>query len=405
MTEEKKATQPVAPSAPPEGSAPPGGMMIRRPDASFAPIGERGVILRTFDELRQFAKMAVESGVAPRDMKPGAAALAIQAGLERGLGPLGGLQFCTVIEGTLSWNAQGALALIRNSPVCKPGTCRAWVEGEGEDRKGVAVAHRVGYPEPFRSEFSMRDAKRADLLHKKNWIKYPDRQLQARAIGFLARDGFSDVLGGFPLAEEVSDYAEPVSSSSSSPRVAVETPAPARGPDPVLEALEGAPAVIEIETTDPPAQAEEGPAVTVPPTGGAPELEVQVERVPEPPAQELEAPRPSDPGLQVEHEAGSVSTLRAKLGVLRAASQETPEKHEETEAEDPSAAARSFELEASEQPTPPYGVEPVPAEQLDTDETELADEAPDRAAHLELDAELAAAEEQGGLFDGKEKDS
>ena len=373
----------------------------------MAPMGERGIILRTFDELRQFAELAVKSGAAPSGMTPGGASLAIQAGLERGLGPLGGLQFCTIIEGTLSWNAKGASALIRNSPVCKRGSYSVWVEGKGKKRRGVAVAHRVGYAEAFRSEFSMEDAERAGLTTRKNWIKYPDRQLQARAIGFLATDGFSDVLGGFPIEGEAADYDGPINViPEPEPAPPITEPPPASkapGPDPVLKDLEkSAPVVIELESTEPAAPAEETFTVTIPPTG-APEIEVEGL------AQKLEdldpeaaAGRPDELeelGLDTDPPAVPVSSLRSKLGVPPIAAEGTGDGHEaaldaagdEGRTETIGAASETPEtgnpvLEASEQPTPPHGI-PI---------------ADSRAAHLQADAEIEA-EDQAGLFNGKGK--
>ncbi|NIQ94514.1 MAG: hypothetical protein GWN87_10080, partial [Desulfuromonadales bacterium] len=63
---------------------------------------------------------------------------------------------------------------------------------------GVAVAHRVGYKEANRVEFTVKDAKQAGLWGKAgSWQQYPKRMLQWRAVGLLARDVFPDVLGGF----------------------------------------------------------------------------------------------------------------------------------------------------------------------------------------------------------------
>jgi hypothetical protein len=186
---------------------------VPRPSgAELVAVGEGGVMLRNLDELLRFAKLAVTSGAAPKGMSEGAAAIAIQAGLERGLGVLGGLQQITVINGATSWRGQGAAALIQNSPVCKPGTLKFWSEGTGDSMKGVAVAWRVHYPEASRAEFTAEDARKAGLLPGKSedspWRKYPQRMLMWRAFGFLARDIFPDVLGGFPLAEEAADFEE-----------------------------------------------------------------------------------------------------------------------------------------------------------------------------------------------------
>lgn len=216
-------------------------------------VGERGIELRSLDDLLRFAGMAVASGVAPKGMQAGAAAIAIQAGLERGLGLLGGLQQAVVINGVLSWRGQGAYALIQNSPACKPGTLKAWTEGGGDNMRGVAVAWRTGYAEPSRSEFSVKDAKTAGLWGKDGpWKQYPTRQLKWRALGFLARDIFPDVLGGFPLAEEAADYEVNITPAKSTP--IAELPPPA-APDPLVDAIMGkakpAEAVIEAQAAKP----------------------------------------------------------------------------------------------------------------------------------------------------------
>lgn len=223
--------------------------------ASLVSVGERGIVLRSLEDLLRFARMAVAAQVAPKGMTEGAAAIAIQAGLERGLGLLGGLQQAVVINGVLSWRGQGAYALIQNSPVCKPGTLTKFLEGTGDEMKGVAVAHRVGYAAPSRAEFSVKDAKLAGLWGKEGpWKQSPSRMLQWRALGYLARDVFPDVLGGFPLAEEAADYeviAAPVRTGS------VPSLPPPSAPDPLFDAISGAINITPKETVA--VEAEEPP--------------------------------------------------------------------------------------------------------------------------------------------------
>lgn len=201
--------------------------------AALVEIGERGLMLRSLDDLLRFARMCVADGAAPKGMTHGQAALAIQAGLERGLGPLGGLQQCVVVNGVLSWRGQGAAALIQNSPACIRGTLRFWHEGEGDLQKGVAVAHRVGYREADRREFTVQDARRGRLWGKAGpWTEYPGRMLAWRALGLLARDVFPDVLGGFPMAEEAVDFEAPATPMPP-PRVAL----PPASPDPLMAVI------------------------------------------------------------------------------------------------------------------------------------------------------------------------
>lgn len=231
--------------------------------AAAVSIQANGLVLRNMEDLIRFSRLIVKSGAAPAwaidDKLPpdsdrfiekaaGAVAIAVQAGLEHGLGLLGGLQAFVVLDGHISWKGEAAAAKIRNSGVCRPGTLDFWSEGDGENRKGIAVAHRVGDAQPARREFTYRDAKQAGLLTKFNWQKYPGRMFQWRALSWLARDKFSDVLGGFPLADEVQDFGEPA------PMARVERtalPAPV-SPDPLMaqlgvEAPAPATAVVEVE--------------------------------------------------------------------------------------------------------------------------------------------------------------
>lgn len=222
--------------------------------AALVPLGDRGIMLRTLDDLLKLAKHFVDNGAAPKDMTAGAAAIAIQAGLERGLSITSGLQFGTVINGKFGWNGQGVLALIQNSPACKPGTLDHGVEGEGEKRHGWCVAHRVGYEEPFRHEFSVADARTAGLVPGKPespWTKYRDGQLVWRAVGIMGKFRFSDVLGGFPMDFELRDHPEMTARVVSPPGERRALPPPVD--DPLNELIFGGkrpaaePVIIEVE--------------------------------------------------------------------------------------------------------------------------------------------------------------
>ncbi len=195
-----------------------------------------GVKIKDMDML-EFATMVVKSGIAPRGINtPGAAMMAMQAGIDREIGPMGGLQNCVVINGNLSWKGQAAVAMIVNSPVCKPGTLRFWTEGIGDEMVGIAVAHRVGYRDPERREFTVADAKKAGLWGRQGpWTQYTKRQMAWRAVGFLARDVFPDVLGGFPLAEEAQDFEPPKRRQLTVSGAGEVKPRP--GKDPILEAV------------------------------------------------------------------------------------------------------------------------------------------------------------------------
>jgi hypothetical protein len=237
MSDETKPLTDVVPPAEVPKPEPGAGRLLA--------IQDKGIVLRNMEDLLRFARLVVEGGAAPEwafgnkdgDFKraTGAVAIAIQAGLEHGLGLLGGLQAFVVLDGHVTWRAEAAAAKIRNSPVCRPGSLQFWCEGEGEMRKGVATAWRVGDPELTRVEFTFVDARTAKLLGKFNWTNYPKRMFQWRALSNLAKDKFSDVLGGFPLADEVEDYEAPARTVQT-PAARAALPAPS-APDPLMVEL------------------------------------------------------------------------------------------------------------------------------------------------------------------------
>jgi len=198
-------------------------------------VAERGILLRSFDDLQRFAEMVLKSGAAPESINTiGMVSTAIQMGMERGLAPLAGLRAVYFVRGMPSWRGEAAVALVRQSPLCQ--SYKAYVEGEGDARRGVCITWRRGDPEPVRTEFSIDDAKRANLYGKKGpWQEYRDRQLKWRAIGFNLKDQFPDILGGLPIAEEAEDWPR-----EALPAAAPERPslaAPPATPDPLLAQL------------------------------------------------------------------------------------------------------------------------------------------------------------------------
>jgi hypothetical protein len=179
-------------------------------------LGERGVQLRDLDGLWRFATMVSRSGLAPKGLeKPEAICVALQMGMEVGLGPMASLQ---------------NIAVINNRPCiwgdAQLGVCRAtgemtdfaeWYEVAGkrvdktpqtfsDDVTAVCRVQRRGYKEPTIGSFSVADAKRAGLWGKQGpWSQYPSRMLKLRPRSFARRDQFGDALRGLRSVEEMRD--------------------------------------------------------------------------------------------------------------------------------------------------------------------------------------------------------
>lgn len=206
------------------------------------PVGASGLELRTLNDLIAFAKLCKDGGAVPDGMNEAAAAVAIQAGLERGLAPLAGLRACLVVNNGITWRGEAVASWIQNSKVCIPGTYAQGTTGQGDAMVGFATAHRVGYPAPARTEFSVAQAKRAGLWNTSGpWTDYPERQLMWRAVGFLGKDVFADLLGAFPIAEEAMDFRQVAPKEPAAGRVSVVVPAAPAAPDALLAMIEEAP--------------------------------------------------------------------------------------------------------------------------------------------------------------------
>ncbi|NTA27448.1 hypothetical protein [Allorhizobium ampelinum] len=165
----------------------------------------KAIVPQDFDGAWRIAKAVVTAGMAPKGLDtPEKAMVAIMHGLEVGLTPMAALQSIAVVNGRPTIWGDGALGLVQGSG--KLESHKEWYEGEGENKKAICTVKRKGDPEVKRGEFSVGNAKKAGLWGKAGpWTQYADRMLMMRARGFALRDGFSDVLRGLGIAEEVQD--------------------------------------------------------------------------------------------------------------------------------------------------------------------------------------------------------
>lgn len=168
----------------------------------------RAIVPQDFDGAYRIANAVVMAGMAPRGLDtPEKATIAILHGLEVGMTPMAALQSIAIVNGRPTIWGDGALGLVQGSGLMEKH--KEWLEGTGDTRKAFCVVKRKGDPEEKVGEFSVADAKKANLWVKSGpWTQYPDRMLKMRARGFALRDGFADVLRGLSITEEVQDYQE-----------------------------------------------------------------------------------------------------------------------------------------------------------------------------------------------------
>lgn len=148
-----------------------------------------------------------------------------------GIPPITGLSNIHIIKGRPTLSAGLMSGLIRQAGH----KLRVWVEGNGEEMKAIAELIRSDDPDfTFHAEFSIADARRADLYPGKsdsNWAKYPRAMLKSRVTSEVAREGATDVFIGSAYTPEemnpdlpVDDHGELIAQPAPEPQRSNLTP-------------------------------------------------------------------------------------------------------------------------------------------------------------------------------------
>jgi len=130
-----------------------------------------------------------------------------------GLGSMASIRAIHVIEGKAVIASDAMVAICRRAPDFERFECEF-----ASDEKVTWVAKRRGEAEQ-RVTWTLEDAKRAGLLGRGTWSKFPRQMLNARAKSELARLVFSDMLFGILATEEVDRdaSAQPSASATHAP--------------------------------------------------------------------------------------------------------------------------------------------------------------------------------------------
>lgn len=210
------------------------GQQPKPPAAPKAPLtaGQlpRAIVPVDFDGAYRIAKVVHAAGMAPASLDSlEKVMVAILHGLEVGLTPMNALQSIAVINGRPTIWGDGAVGLIRASGLLEY-MKEYYVNEDTQEMKAVCEVKRKGESKPVVTDFSMADARKANLLIKTGaWQTYPKRMLKMRARWAL-RDTFSDVLKGLRLREEEEDLARSTEPEADPPtRRKVPAPPPAEG--------------------------------------------------------------------------------------------------------------------------------------------------------------------------------
>lgn len=158
----------------------------------------------SFDQAMSLAEIIVRSKLAPNLATKEQAFMVLATGSELGLSAMQSIRSINIIEGKPAVSADLLVALVHKS-----GKAKCFKEIESTDKKSVWRAQRVDEDEPTVFEFTIEDAKRANLTNKKVWQSYPKQMLSHRARAALARKVFPDVILGVYTTEELEPTATP----------------------------------------------------------------------------------------------------------------------------------------------------------------------------------------------------
>lgn len=167
----------------------------------FHPPAPSGTSLELAPEAWKLACRVAGTEFVPKGLrgKPEAVLACILAGHEAGLSPMTSLRQIYVVDGRPAMAAELMRALVLRAGH------ELWTE-ESTSTRAIVCGSRAGSARESRVAWTEDDARRAGLLGKDNWKKYPRAMLLARATTELCRMIFPDVLAGISHSiEEIAD--------------------------------------------------------------------------------------------------------------------------------------------------------------------------------------------------------
>jgi hypothetical protein len=243
-----------------------------------------GVLFQTVAEVWMVAEGLHRGGAGPKGSTVGTIAASILKGQSLGLDAVTSMSNVTVTNGRVGIMGDLALGLLRRTGLINPKLGGYWREefiGESEERSCRISACRHDTGEEATRSFSVADARRAGLVNKKTeaaseytpvWRGFLDRMLRYRALGFLTRDLFGDVLLGLYMTEELKslDWFQGGERTEEANSVSVEVPAgddPFFQAEPAARALQEGPQPPRPEAQAVPVESQDAGTVLEPPRG------------------------------------------------------------------------------------------------------------------------------------------
>jgi hypothetical protein len=159
------------------------------------------------EELKRRCKWIASSGLVPEHFAKNPQSIAVAIDLARSLGedPILLMQGVFFISGKPGFGAAFMLSRLRRSGAIK-GTVRYETTGAGDEMRVRAHAIDAETGEAVSGpEVSLDMAKAEGWTKNGKWRTIPEVMLRKRAVTFLVRDHYPDVLAGMPVVDELED--------------------------------------------------------------------------------------------------------------------------------------------------------------------------------------------------------
>ena len=196
--------------------------------------------MASLDKMREYSEVILKSGIAPHflyekgpdgkpDFSKGKTETLMTIFIEGDklkMHPTTAMQQLVPVNGLMSIKGDGAKALILNSGKIEKGTWKETITGsiEAGNYEVTIISTRSDTGETLSRSFSVGQAKRAglwitqEMLQKQDgwkkkqsaWHRFPERMIKYRALGFIARDLFPDILQGSYTLEEAQDMPQDI---------------------------------------------------------------------------------------------------------------------------------------------------------------------------------------------------
>ena len=160
------------------------------------------------DALKQHAKIVAASGLVPEHFKKYPQAVYTAVGLAKSMGedPVYVMQSIFFIGGKPGWNSSFLLSRLRRTKTIR-GTVRYLIEDTEKDGLTVrasCIDAETG-DEIVGPAATMRMAEDDKWTKNSKYKSMPEIMLRNRALAFLARYQYPDILAGLPTADELQD--------------------------------------------------------------------------------------------------------------------------------------------------------------------------------------------------------